>query len=220
MPEDTTITPVQPDPTPVQPAPVTTATPAAAENWRERYAGQQKALQLAVESKKSLDDQLLAKASELEQLRAQLTLKDTEKTIAVGERDKQMEVLLTESQSKEAELTRLRALELKIKVATELGKPELMQIAEHIPDIQDEEILKSVMGDFAKFTDTQVKAREEQLMAGISPTTVAASPSPAAPSTVQDWEDRIDELAFGSKERQQALDSYGDFLEASHNIKP
>ena len=225
MSEDPTNATVQPggeanDPiaTPAQPPPVI-STPAVDENWKERYAGQQKAIQLAVEARQASEAQLLAKTSEIEQLSAQLSLKDQEKTIAVSERDKQLETLLGDNQSQVAELGRLKALELKLEVATEMGRPELMQIASHIPDITDKELLKNVMTDFGKFTDAQVKAREDQLMAGVSPTSVSSSAAPTKPQTVHDWQTLVDGLTHGSKERADALYLYGDFLGVQHETK-
>ena len=225
--EPTTVAPLQPDElheaipgsVPVEPAPVTPDPTAGEEiDWQKRYNGQQRAIQLAVEAKQSAETALLTKASELEQLQAQLTLKESEKTIAVGERDKQVEALLQESQSQTAELTRLKSLEAKLKVANKLGKPELMKLADHIPNLTDEQLLENVMKDFASFGDEQVKAREDQLMAGISPSSVAPSTSPAKPSTAEGWEQVLGGMPHG-KEKDAVLKEYGDFLESSHNTK-
>jgi myosin heavy subunit len=214
---DETNPPVQPVEPAVQPAPVTPAPTTPEINWEERYKGQVRATQLAVESKKSLEDQLLTQASESEQLKAKLDLGAQEKTVAVGERDKQLEVLLKSNQTLEAEMSRLKSLESKLKVANKLGRPELMQLVDHIPNLEDEEVLETVMKDFADFADQQVKVREDQLMSGLSPSAVQPSATPTTPQTAQDWERALAAEPDGTKEKATMLSDYGDWLGKQHN---
>ena len=201
--------------TPGQQAPAASAAPT--ENWKERYDGLNKKVQELVLQARSLEEQLGSKSSELEQLRSQLTVKDTEKTVAVSERDKQIETLMKQSQTAESELRRLKALELKLKVAQDLKRPELIDIAKHIPDLEDEEALKVVMQDFARFTDEAVKAREEQLLAGVTLNAGGSQAKEAGPSTEQEWVRAIERATLGSRERRELMDAYGDWLEKTHN---
>ena len=99
-----------------------------------------------------------------------------------------------------------------------MGKPELVEIAHLIPDIEDEDLMKNVMTDYAGFADKQVKAREEQLMAGVTQTAVQGSTAPAKPQTAQDWANYIESLPDGPK-RVKATNEYGDFLATQHNTK-
>jgi hypothetical protein len=227
QPAPVTPAPTTPEIPAVQPAPVTPAPTTPEINWEERYKGQVRATQLAVESKKSLEEQLLTQASTSEQLKAKLDLGAQEKTVAVGERDKQLEVLLKSNQTLEAEMSRLKSLESKLKVANKLesklkvanklGRPELMQLVDHIPNLEDEEVLETVMKDFADFADQQVKVREDQLMSGLSPSAVQPSATPTTPQTAQDWERALMAQPDGPKEKAALLNDYGDWLGKQHN---
>jgi len=221
MSEETNV-PVQPDSTTVDTTSGTTSTTVqqttvpvnneGVTDWKKRYDGQQIALQKLSLEKQDLQKQLDAKISEAEQLGAQLSLKDTEKTVAVGERDKQLQEALGKIQMLETENNELKALALKVQIARELKKPELIEIAEAFPNLTDKDMLTQVMKDIAGFSDNQVKARESQLLAGTLPTIVQGDASPAMPATEQEWMDRINSFDFGTPERQKALDQYGDFL--------
>ena len=184
-----------------------------------RYNGLVRKVEELTLANRGLTDQLAQKTSESEQLKGQLAVKDTEKTVAVGERDKQLQTALQRVAELEASERRLKGLELKVKVAKDLNRPELLKIAERIPDLTDEEALKTVMTDFLGFADDMVKQREQQLLAGITP---ASGPGGSAvnnaPATPKAWEDHINSLPLGSKEREKALMDYGDFLERQHQV--
>lgn len=201
--------------TPGQQASAASASPA--ENWKERYDGLNKKVQELVLQTRSLEEQLGGKSSELEQLRAQLSVKDTEKAVAVGERDKQIENLIQQSQTAESELRRLKALEMKIKVAQDLKRPELVELAKHIPDLEDPEALKIVMQDLARFADDAVKAREEQLMAGVTLNAGGSQVKEAGPATEQEWVKAIEKEPLGSRNRREMMDAYGDWLEKTNS---
>ena len=104
-----------------------------------------------------------------------------------------------------------------MKVARELKQPELITIADTIPDITDEEALRVVMTHIADFARMQVKQREDQLLAG---TTLMAGASggglPASPASDDAWHNRIESLALGSRDRSKALEEYGKWLEQTH----
>src|SRR5512142_2397153 len=57
-------------------------------DWKARYDGLVRKVEELTLTNRSLNDQLAAKTSELEQLRGQLVVKDAEKSTTVGERDK------------------------------------------------------------------------------------------------------------------------------------
>jgi hypothetical protein len=183
------------------------------EDWEARYKGSvRKIEELTLANRTLLADQA-AKASETEQLRAQLGVKDAEKTAAIGERDKQLQSAITTSTAKDTELAQLRAFKLKVEVAQELKNPSLIKIIGNLPDMTDKEALKSVMTDFANFANEAVKEREQQLMAGVTPPLGGGSVAKSTPTSQKAWENHINSLALGSPDRAQAMDDYGTWLE-------
>jgi hypothetical protein len=91
-----------------------------------------------------------------------------------------------------------------------------MKIIDRLPNLTDKEALKVVMQDFASFADDMVKAREVQLMSGLTMPAGGPSVGPSAPSTGNAWEQKVNGLPLGSKERALALNEYGDWLEKQH----
>lgn len=185
-------------------------------NWEARYKGQQAALQRLSQENQDLKVQLAAKSSELEQLQAQLHIKDTEKTVAVGERDKKVEQLLKEAQAAKGELEELRALKAKIEVINGLKRPDLVRLLDKVPNLTDAEQLKSIFEDFGKWADDLVKQREEQLLAGVTQGFGGPPTQQVLPASESEWEQKINSLPLGSPERMKVLEQYGDFLEQKH----
>jgi len=184
------------------------------ENWEARYKGMLPVVERLTKEKKALEEQLAPRNSEIEQLKAQLIIKDTEKTVSVGERDKTLQEVVQAKTALETELNKLRALKLKIEAINELKRPELLAIADSLPDMTDKEALKTVFGNFANFADDAVKAREKQLLAGITPGTSATPPSDL-PTSEQAWLKHADSFPLGSPERAKAMDGYWNFMTKS-----
>ncbi len=213
MPDPEPVTPGQPGAPSGQQVPPVTPPPPQGENWEARFKGLQASTQALAEQIKTLQAELAAKTSENERLGAQLGLKDVEKTAAVGERDKTIEQLTQTNQSAQTELDRLKALELKVKTAIELKKPELIALLDTIPNATDPEALKTIMKSIDDYAALQVKARETQLLAG-GGMPAGGSPAPApGPQTQEEWQKAIDKEPLGSKKRAQLMDDYGDWLE-------
>jgi hypothetical protein len=186
-------------------------------DWKARYDGLVRKVEELTLTNRSLNDQLGAKSSELEQLRGQLVVKDAEKSTTVGERDKLLQSITQEKTALESELVELRGLKLKVEAIQEMGRPELLRVAHRIPGMTDKEALKTVLADFAGFADELVQAREKQLMAGITPAlSGAGNGRPATPTSEQEWEKSINSLPLGSRERNQAFDDYYGWLEQKH----
>jgi hypothetical protein len=185
-------------------------------DWEARYKGSVATIEKLTLEKRGLETELAAKTSELEQLRIQLGQKDTEHQVAVVERDKQIQTITAAKAEADSELANLRALKMKVDVATELGHPELLKIAARIPNMNDPEALKGVMQDFLGFADSMVKEREKQLLNGLTPGVAAVNQAPSAPSSKEAWINKINSLQLGSPERAKALDDYGDWLEKTH----
>lgn len=205
-------TPDQQVQAPGQQAPAAPAAPA--EDWKSRYDGLVKKTEQLVGEKRTLETELATLRTQIEQLNGQLSLKDVEKTAAVGERDKQLQAYVQQVTQAEAELKRLKALELKLQVANELGDPSLLKIAQHIPDLADPEALKVVMKDFAGFVSERVQAREKQLLAGTGVIGGVVQTTPAKPQSDSEWRAQIAEIPFSEPEkRRRALDDYGKWLQ-------
>lgn len=186
------------------------------EDWKKRYDGSVRKIEELVTTNRQLQADLEAKTSQIEQLQSQLSLKDTEKDVAVRERDKNLQDALATNQEMTGELESLRALKLKLEVAKELNRPELIRIVGNIPDLTDKEALTTVMKDFAGFADDLVKQREAQLLAGVTPPVSPGGTSPSSPQTSEAWTEKINNLPLGSKERSKAMDEYGDWLQKQH----
>ena len=202
------------DETPQQAAGAPSTPPS--EDYKKRFDGAVLKIQELTLKSRQIEAELAKKASEIEQLQAQLGLKDVEKTAAVGERDKQLQTYATTVQQLEAQLKALKALQLKIQVARKLNRPEVLRIIDSIPALDDEATLEAVMKDFLGFADDAAASREKQLLAGITPGVGAGAQAPSRPATPQGWEELINGLPLGSRERARALDEYGDWLEATN----
>lgn len=211
--------PPAPEPTPpaqqppANPTPTPSGEPPAGYIEKARFDGLVRKVEELTLSNRALNEQLTTKSSEVEQLRGDLQIKDTEKTVAVGERDKALQTSMEENQSLQAELKELRALKLKLEVAKELKRPELVQILDRLPNLEDKEALEVVAKDMLGFADTLVQEREKQLTSGITPPIGNVSAGPATPSTPQAWENHINSLDLGTPERAKAMNDYGDWLE-------
>lgn len=187
-------------------------------NWEARYKGLVKKVEDLTITVRDLNEQLAAKSSENEQLRSQLVVKDAEKSAVVGERDKMLQQVAQEKAALETELNELRSLKLKFEAIKELGRPELLKIAEKIPAMNDKEALKTVLGDFAGLLDEQMQKRERELLAGVTPPiSSAGNTKKSQPGSVGEWENYLNSLSPGSPEQLQAENDYWDWLKQTHS---
>jgi hypothetical protein len=182
------------------------------QDWKARFDGAiRKIEQLTLENRR-LNDELVAKTADLEQSRSQLSLKDAEKLAAVGERDKRLQEAVQAKTTLESQVAELQALQLKVNVAKKMGRPDLLQILDSVPAMSDEAALENVLKTFADFADGKVRAREKELLAGITPPYGGGgTPLPAAPASDADWTQFIESKPLGSPERAAAMDDYWNF---------
>lgn len=182
-------------------------------DWKGRYQGASQKINELMTKIQELNAQLLQRSSEMEQLRAELSLRGQENTIALGARDQQLNELLTAKSSQDAELARLRALAKKTEIAIAMGKPELLAVAKHIPDLDNEEALKVVMTELAQFGEAQAKSREQQLLSGMGQIAGGQVGTAAATlSSPEAWRREIESKPLHSTERKKMLDDYGKWL--------
>lgn len=82
----------------------------------------------------------------------------------------------------------------------------MIKILDTFPDTDDKDFLKKSMEAVTNFTISQVKAREQELTAGVTPTVVAPAGA-ALPQTDQEWQKFIQSQPEGEK-REEAWDLY------------
>lgn len=202
MSDEQTTVPVEP----AQQQPANPTTPAV--DWETRYKGASTVINKLTTDRDQIKAQLETATSELEQLRAQLALKETEKTVAVGERDKQMQTILEAKTQAESELANLRALKIKLDVAKKIGNPDLMLILDTIPSIADENALEALMRQVSDWGASLAKKRETELLAGVTASAVQAPVTQALPQSNADWQTYVNGFPLGSKEREEAFDAW------------
>ena len=113
------------------------------DDWKARFDGAIRKIEQLTPDNRKLNEELAPKTSETEQLRSQLSVKDAEKLAAVGERDKRLQEVITAKTQLDGQLAELQALQLKVKVAKDMGRPDLLPILDTIPSMSDETALKS-----------------------------------------------------------------------------
>lgn len=204
MSDETVVTPGEPQ------------APQPGENWEARFKGQVRTIEQLTLRNRELEGQLVTKTSELEQSRAQLTAKDTEKNVAVAERDRQIQEAVTAKSSAQTELADLRAYKMKVEAVKKLGRPQLLKILDSIPNMTDEVALNTVIANFGQFADEIAQDREKQLLAGMTPQGGQPKQQANVPSSEAAWNKHIETLGLGTPERAQAFDDYWTWLEAKN----
>jgi hypothetical protein len=195
-------TPPQPATTPPEPAPP--AEPPDGFVETKRFTGAIQKIQTLTEELRDKDQQLAAMNSTIEQLKQQQAVKDAEVQAGYGERDAKLEEALLEKRKIESDAAALKGKLRKVDLAKELGHPELIQIIDTIPTFEDDDLQKKAMEDILSFSESRVKAREESLLAGITPgAPPVAPPQEQRPTTDEGWEKLI--AAETSAQKRQAL---------------
>ncbi len=190
-----------------QTTPVQQAAPAI--DWEARYKGASQKINELMTQVATLQAQLSTNASELEQLRSSLSIKEVEKDAADNSYRTQLETAMTTANGKDAELRELRALKAKVNTAQKLNAPHLMPILDKIPFVEDPAAMEEVMKTFLDWGKDLVQKREEQLLAGVTPPPAATVvPQKALPTTPKDWEAYVNSFPMGSAEREQAYSQW------------
>ncbi len=177
---------------------------------QKRFTGAIQKIQTLTEELRTKDQELAAYNSQIEQLKNELAVKDAEAQAGYGERDKQLESALLEKQTILSETDALKGKLRKIDMAKELGHPELVNIIDTIPTFEDDELQKKAMEDILSFSDAQVKAREETLLAGLTPPVSAAPVGDAKPASNEAWQAAIDTEPDPTK-RNALFDEWWDW---------
>ena len=183
-------------------------TPPQQDDYKPRYDGLVRKTEQLTLDNRTLNEQLAANASIIEQLRAQLSGKDFEKSAAVGERDRLLAEAVKSKAEQETELKELRGMKTKVKLINEMGQPQLLKIIDRIPNMGDEELLRGVIKDFSDFANDLVSAREKQLLSGTTPAFGTPPPTKPTPANPAAWEKQLNSLPAGSKDHSEAMDAY------------
>lgn len=196
-----TETPGQQAPAPVQQANQTV-------DWEARYKGASTTINTLTNEIATLKQQLSTAASEMEQLRTNLGVKDVEKNTAVGSYQQQLQAALTENESLKREVGELRQLKAKLDIAKKLNAPQLTTILDQIPYVENADALEAVARTFLDWADNQVKARVEQLAIGTTPASPSAvSTAPVLPANSTDWQKYVFGKPVGP-EREAAYEQW------------
>jgi len=206
MSDETTTTPEQQDTTPAQQA---GGNPA--DNWEARFKGLQTKYNVLVNANGELESQLADVTSKLEHYEKQLANMSVEKDSLTNQHKNKIDELTSKLTEYEGNLSELKQYQLKVKVAREMGHPELVKVIDSIPNSEDEEAIKNAFKNILDLTSDFVKRREEQLIEGLSPGEAGGDES-VLPASEQGWMDYIDSFQLGSKDRVKAQDQYFEFL--------
>ncbi|MCK4725408.1 MAG: hypothetical protein KAT29_06390, partial [Anaerolineales bacterium] len=149
-------------------------------------------------------------SSDKEQLTGQLAIKDTDKSVAVGEYQKQLEAALTTQNEQTAELGELRALKGKMELVRKHDAGHLIPILDRIPYLEDPEAMEIVFTDFLKWGDDIAKKREGEILAGYTPPAAGPTEPGAAaqPDTAEAWQKHIQKQTGPDAEK-----AWGEFME-------
>lgn len=182
---------------------------------KERYTGAVKKIETLTNSQKEMQSELTEKSSEIEQLSGSLAEMEATVENTKGEYSSEIEELQGKISEKENQISSLQAMKTKVDLLKEMGRPDLLPIVDHLPNVADKDQLKSALNDFASTMDNAVKTREEQLLNGVIDTPSGGGEGSKMPQTREGWVKHINQLPLGSDERKQATDQYGDWLEQS-----
>ena len=181
---------------------------ASKEDWEGRYKGASRRINELMVELKEVKEQLSSKTSEAERLKSDLSLKDVEKDTAVGERDKTLEQKIAELNEASRELKDLRAYKAKAEIAKKLD-PRLLTISDRIPAVEDEDAQEAIMKDFLDWGDRIAKQREDQLLAGVTPT-VTTPAEEGLPTTREEWNRALTTTPLGP-EREELWARYWEW---------
>lgn len=179
-------------------------------DWEERYKGASRIINQRDERIKALEAELATKASENEQLRSQLGIKDVEKSTSIASYQTQLEQALKKASDSETALRSLQQFKAKYDAAASLGDQRLLPLIESIPYVENPESLKAIMSSFLAWGKGLVQEREAQLMSGVTPPPPASSVKVSGPTfaTNAEWQKYVNSLTVGTPEKEAAMKAW------------
>jgi len=213
MSDEAVNTPVEQVETPPQPVATPPATqPQVPEGYVEkaRFDGLVRKVEELTLTNRAFNEQLTQLSSEKEQLTGQLAIKDVDKTVAVGEYQKQIEVAIQTQTEQAKELSELRALKAKMELVRKHNAGHLIPILDRIPFLEDAEAMETVFTDFLNWGDNIAKTREKELLAGYTPSGAGPAEKPdTTPKTKESWLTHIQKQT--GADAQEAWKQYWDW---------
>jgi chromosome segregation ATPase len=195
------------------------ATPDQQVDWQARYNGQQAKLQAQAGTIQALTNQVATLQQQLSEANAQLGVRDAQRTQEVGQRDQTISQLQSEVQALKGQLTPLQSDQRKLATIKKLNRPDLIQVMDAVPASEDPAAMEAAFTSLAGYADSLVRAREQQLTAGVTTTGGGASAvqSVAKPSTSAGWQDHVNSLGLGTPEREKAMSDWYEWSRANPN---
>jgi hypothetical protein len=159
---------------------------AGADNWEARYNGAMRVLSLRDQQLKDLQGKADTAAASLQTLQDQLTTAQAELTAKVNGLTTQLQTVTGEKDTlaKTAQATQVQLA--KYQALAEF--PDLLPIAQQIPDIPDAATLKDYLTGLQKGIDDVATKKAERLTAGMVPGPTAPAKEQHAYSTQQEWD--------------------------------
>jgi chromosome segregation ATPase len=176
-------------------------------DWEARFKGLQRKYNALVEQHGDLESRIGSLSSEKEQLESRIDTLSTEKDSINSQNQSKIDELTQSLAEKEETLSKLTTFQKKVQIARDMGHPELVKVVDSVPDSDDEEVIKKHFKSILDLTSDLVKAREEQLSEGLSPGGVDSDGAPL-PNTHEGWQELINDLPLGSRDRAKAQDQY------------
>jgi len=156
---------------------------------------------------RTLTDQLNAKSTEVGALQAQIAQKEAEWQAQSGEFTSKLAAADTEKAGLSSQLTEYQVRQQKVKLITELGRPELLAILDVIPN-GDEAAMRASITNLANFAAGISTKREQELVSGILPIVDLNQNASKLPTTEEGWTSYINSFPLGSAERKSAFDAW------------
>jgi hypothetical protein len=155
---------------------------------KARFDGLVRKVEELTLTNRAVSEQLTQLSSEKELLTGQLAIKDVDKSVAVGEYQKQIEAAIQTQTQQASELGELRALKAKMELVRKHNAGHLIPILDRIPYLEDAEAMETVFTDFLNWGDNIAKTREKELLAGYTPSgSVPAETPDTTPKTKENW---------------------------------
>jgi len=203
---DQVIPPVEPV---VETPPQQVATPPATQPQvpegyieKARFDGLVRKVEELTLTNRAVNAQLTQLSSEKEQLTGQLAIKDVDKTVAVGEYQKQIEAAIHTQTEQATELSELRALKAKMELVRKHNAGHLIPILDRIPFLEDAEAMETVFTDFLNWGENIAKTREKELLAGYTPAASGpVEPVITTPTSKEGWEAHIEKQTGPAAEK-------------------
>ncbi|MFH1984593.1 MAG: hypothetical protein ABIL58_22350 [Pseudomonadota bacterium] len=142
-------------------------------------------------------------------LTASVATKETEYGVKVSDLSTQVATLQQALSEAQVKVALGGVSEARIKVIKDMKRPDLLSLADLLPNTTDEAEILTAASKIAEYADSQKIAREKQLLAGVTPVdNTPPGQQIKTPATADAWIKAIQAIPDGSPEKQAAWDGY------------